>query len=59
MQRLLYKTKNGGSPQDKPRVYFICHPDDFVRAFTKGNPTLIRLVDLKHTISFELDTNKE
>ena len=35
MQRLLYKTKSGGSPQDKPRVYFTCHPDDFDRTFTK------------------------
>lgn len=35
MQKLLYKTKNGGSPQDKPRVYFTCHPDDFERTFSK------------------------
>ena len=35
MQQLLYKTKSGGSPQDKPRVYFTCHPDDFDRTFPK------------------------
>lgn len=35
MQQLLYKTKSGGSPQDKPRVYFTCHPDDFDRTFSK------------------------
>lgn len=35
MQHLLFKTKNGGSPKDKPRVYFTCHPDDFDRTFNK------------------------
>ena len=35
MQHLLFKTKNGGSPKDKPRVYFTCHPDDFDRTFPK------------------------
>ena len=35
MEQLLYKTKSGGSLQDKPRVYFTCHPDDFDRTFNK------------------------
>ncbi len=32
---LLYKTKYGGSPAGKPRVYFTCHPDDFEKYFEK------------------------
>ena len=31
--RLKYKTRGNTSPQEKPRVYFCCHPDDFGRSF--------------------------
>ena len=27
---LLYKTRGNSSPQGKPKVYFSCHPDDFL-----------------------------
>ena len=28
-----YKTKSGTSPENKPKVYFTCHPDDFADYF--------------------------
>lgn len=33
MPRLKYRTRNGDTPQGKPRVYFCCHPKDFERYF--------------------------
>ena len=35
MATFLYKTKDGGDPKGKPRVYFTCHPEDFARYFEK------------------------
>lgn len=35
MATFLYKTKDGGDPKGKPRVYFTCHPEDFTRYFEK------------------------
>ena len=35
MATFLYKTKDGGDPKGKPRVYFTCHPEDFARHFEK------------------------
>lgn len=35
MPKYLYKTRGNSSPQNKPRVYFTCHPDDFERYFDK------------------------
>ena len=29
------RTKDGSSPEGKPKVYFTCHPDDFDRYFDK------------------------
>ena len=45
MQQLLFKTKSGGSPQDKPRVYFTCHPDDFDRTFPKVCEDIFKTYD--------------
>ena len=28
-----YRTRGGASPENKPKVYFTCHPDDFDRCF--------------------------
>ncbi len=28
-----YKTKGGSSPENKPKVFFTCHPDDFDKCF--------------------------
>ena len=33
MSKLIYKTKDGGTPRDKPKVYFTCHPKDLERSF--------------------------
>lgn len=33
MAVLKYKTIGNSNPQGKPRVYFCCHPDDFVDFF--------------------------
>lgn len=33
MATFLYKTRDGSSPERKPRVYFTCHPDDFSKHF--------------------------
>ena len=30
-----YKTKGGSSPENKPKVFFTCHPDDFDECFDK------------------------
>lgn len=35
MPKMLYKTKGNADPKKKPRVYFTCHPDDFLRYFEK------------------------
>lgn len=35
MPKMLYKTKGNADPKRKPRVYFTCHPDDFLRYFEK------------------------
>ncbi len=35
MTELSYKTKSGGSPEKKPRVYFTCHPADKERSLDK------------------------
>ena len=35
MATFLYKTKDGGNPKGKPRVYFTCHPEDFDRYLEK------------------------
>lgn len=35
MTELIYKTKSGGSPERKPRVYFTCHPADKARSLDK------------------------
>ncbi|MGN1409156.1 MAG: toll/interleukin-1 receptor domain-containing protein, partial [Eubacteriales bacterium] len=35
MPNYLFKTRGNSSPQNKPRVYFTCHPDDFERYFNK------------------------
>ena len=31
MANMLFKTKGNAAPNGKPRVYFTCHPEDFVR----------------------------
>ena len=28
-----YKTRGGASPENKPKVYFTCHPEDFEKYF--------------------------
>ena len=33
MATFLYKTRDVSSPERKPRVYFTCHPDDFLKHF--------------------------
>ena len=33
MTKLSYRTKNNSSPENKPKVYFSCHPDDFEKTF--------------------------
>ena len=33
MTRLIYRTKGGSPPDNKPRIYFSCHPDDFEKTF--------------------------
>ena len=35
MTELAYKTKSGGNPERKPRVYFTCHPADMERSLDK------------------------
>jgi hypothetical protein len=35
MATFLHKTKGGGDPKGKPRVYFTCHPEDFSQYFEK------------------------
>ena len=35
MAEMLFKTRGNGSPAGKPRVYFTCHPDDFVLYFDR------------------------
>ena len=35
MATFSHRTKDGGDPKDKPRVYFTCHPDDFDAYFRK------------------------
>lgn len=35
MTELTFKTKSGGSPERKPRVYFTCHPADMERSLDK------------------------
>ena len=35
MAEFKVRTKGGATPQDKPRVYFTCHPDDFEKYFDK------------------------
>lgn len=35
MPKYLYKTRGNSSPQNKPRVYFTCHSDDFESYFNK------------------------
>lgn len=35
MPKYLYKTCGNSSPQNKPRVYFTCHSDDFESYFNK------------------------
>ena len=32
MANMLFKTKGNSSPSGKARVYFTCHPDDFIVA---------------------------
>ena len=35
MTTLLYATKGNASPQEKPKVYFTCHPSDFEKSFQR------------------------
>ncbi|MCQ2386198.1 MAG: tetratricopeptide repeat protein, partial [Clostridia bacterium] len=42
---LAVKTKGGGSPQGKPRVYFCCHPGDFETYFDKVCEDILSLTD--------------
>lgn len=35
MELFAYKVKNNVEPENKPRVYFTCHPEDFARSFEK------------------------
>ncbi len=45
MPNLSHKTKNGASPQGKPRVYFCCHPDDFDRFFEEISEEIMKNQD--------------
>ncbi len=42
MVQLQYKTLEGDSPQGKSRVYFTCHPQDFLRCFQKITDELLQ-----------------
>ena len=33
MANLRYKTRGNTNPKGKPKVYFCCHPEDFVKCF--------------------------
>ena len=35
MAEFKVRTKGNSSPKDKPRVYFVCHPDDFEGSFDR------------------------
>lgn len=39
------KYKSEGLPNDKPRVYFTCYPDDFDRSFNAVSDDILRLSD--------------
>lgn len=43
MVKLNYKTRNGTSPQGKPRVYFCCHPEDFSGCFEAVSDEVLAL----------------
>ena len=41
-----YKTRSGGRPNEKRRVYFSCHQDDFDRSFLKIAEDILRTHDV-------------
>ena len=45
MANLMFKTKGMVNPKGKPRVYFTCHPDDFIRTFDKVSGDLLKVSD--------------
>jgi len=45
MAEYLYKTKGNSSSHNKPRVYFTCHPDDFLRYFEQICEDIFRTHD--------------
>ncbi len=40
-----YKTRGGSTPNNKPKVYFTCHPDDFARYFKDVSHDILEAVD--------------
>lgn len=45
MAKVLYKTRKDDDPKGKPRVYFTCHPEDFVRFFEKAKEDIFKTHD--------------
>ena len=45
MAILMFKTKGMVNPKGKSRVYFTCHPDDFIRTFDKVSGDLLKVSD--------------
>lgn len=45
MADILYKTGSGSLPQDKPRVYYTCHPNDFELYFERISNDILRASD--------------
>ena len=45
MLRCEYKTRGQSLPQDKPRVYFCCHHDDFEEYFDEVSDSILKISD--------------
>ena len=45
MANLAFKTRGMVNPKGKSRVYFTCHPDDYIRTFDKVSSDLLKISD--------------
>ena len=56
-----YITRGGASPENKPKVYFTCHPDDFEKYFDLVCKDIFELQDcaIFYTEDMNLDLNDE
>ncbi len=45
MEQFAYKVKNNVELENKPRVYFTCHPADFARSFEKISEDILKTHD--------------